>query len=511
MLALLLPVLTAAQVAGPAGEAAVHVFDHENILGTSLHLEFHASESVAANAHQAVLDEIERWRRIASSYDPQSELSRLARPCPPTPVSSELEELFRSAARWQQLSGGAFQPGVEALKSLWSGTAPPDATALEPLLQKFRAPLWTLDERQHTVALATDLPLSFDAFAKGRIVDAALEKARAAGAKDIVLDIGGDLRTSGDARREVAVCDPSKPADNAPALCRLNLTNAAVATSGGYARGFDIAGRHYSHIFDPRSGRPVERVLQATVVAPDAATADALATILNVLEPAQSFELLAKQTGCAALIIDSKGDTHASPGWAALLSATLAKSSVTLPNGAQFMLEFELVAPGGTTAAGTDARRSPPEGRRGPPGERRGRGERGGGYRRPYVAAWIEDEAGKPVRTLCLWIEKPRWIADLRRWSRLYDGANERVAAVTRATRAAGKYQLEWDGLDDGGKPLEWNKGRWTLRLEVVREHGGYQYMSTAFQLGDKPLNLTLEGSGSEIGNATLQYRPSAK
>ncbi len=502
---MLLPVLLAICL----DETPTHVFDHESILGTSLHLELNAESRVAEAAHAAVLAEIERLSKVFSSYDSQSELSQLNFPCAATTVSKDLFALLRESERWHRESGGAFHPGVEALTRLWKSAEQAGALPAEPerlkIVEQLKAPLWSLNAFQSTIRVDSALPLSFNAIAKGIIVDAALASAEAAGAKDIVLEIGGDLRVSGARSWNIAVTDPRRTADNAPPLCEVELRSAAVATSGGYARGFDLAGRHYSHILDPRTGNPVEAVLQASVVAPDARTADALATILNVLTPMEGLALIANQKNCAALVIDAGGKQHASPGWTALVhSGDAVVPSLRLPNGAECLLDFELAAP----VTGTQERRGPPEGERGGERGRGGRGGRGGGggYRRPYVAAWIEDESGKPVRTLCLWVQKPRWIPDLRRWNKLYLDSTEKVSAVTRATRAPGSYHLAWDGKDDAGAPVELARGKWTVRLEVVREHGGYQYLSCGFECGSSSFTHALTGEGGEVARAQLRY-----
>ena len=65
----------------------------------------------------------------------------------------------------------------------------------------------------------------------------------------------------------------------------IEIGDRAVCTSGGYARFVEIEGRRYSHILDPRSGAPAADVVSATVLAADAATADAWATALSVLGP----------------------------------------------------------------------------------------------------------------------------------------------------------------------------------------------------------------------------------
>src|SRR5258706_15798311 len=98
-----------------------------------------------------------------------------------------------------------------------------------------------------------------------------------------LLNMGGDIRAWGGGGWVVGVADPECPAENAPVRGTLVLREAAVATSGGYARYFTIGERRYSHLIDPRTLRPVEDVASATVVASDCVTANAMSTAACVL------------------------------------------------------------------------------------------------------------------------------------------------------------------------------------------------------------------------------------
>ncbi len=128
--------------------------------------------------------------------------------------------------------------------------------------------------------------------------------------------------------------------------------------------------------------------------------------------------------------------------------------------------------------------------------------------RRPYVAIWVEDAAGKPVRTLSLWVQKerpgPRWFPDLRRWWRAEDDHDKLLETVSSATRGPGKYSLAWDGKDDAGKPVD--QGKYTLVIEAAREHGTHATMKKALDVGAKPFKDKIEGN-VEIEGATVEYR----
>ncbi|WP_245907127.1 DUF2271 domain-containing protein [Photobacterium sanctipauli] len=129
-------------------------------------------------------------------------------------------------------------------------------------------------------------------------------------------------------------------------------------------------------------------------------------------------------------------------------------------------------------------------------------------YARPYVAVWIEDAKRKPIRTVQLWVGKDEWLKDLRSWWRKvgrYD--RELVDAVTSATRPAGEYRFVWDGLNDDGERVE--QGDYTFYAEVVREHGGRNYLRQKMTLGEEAVTYELAPT-EETGSISLSYKPQA-
>ena len=134
-------------------------------------------------------------------------------------------------------------------------------------------------------------------------------------------------------------------------------------------------------------------------------------------------------------------------------------------------------------------------------------------YHRPYVAVWVEDAAGTPVRTLCLWVNTsgrgPRYIRELRRWmfgtrDEQSAGGPDLVSTVSSATRLPGQYSLTWNGRDDRGHPVE--QGTYRLFIEAAREHGSYGLMQQELTLASKPVSATLPGN-DEIRGAKVEYR----
>ena len=183
-------------------------------------------------------------------------------------------------------------------------------------LRELNRPLWDVDRTRGTARRLTRLDVSLDALAKGYVIDRAAERARDIdGVSGVLLNIGGDLRHCGVQAITVGIADPHAPADNAPPLARVQLTDASLATSGGYRRGFVSNGRRVSHILDPRTGRPAERVASASVLAPDCATADALSTAFSVMTPRESVALADTLPDVGCLLVESDGTVTTNAAW----------------------------------------------------------------------------------------------------------------------------------------------------------------------------------------------------
>ena len=298
-------------------------FYHENVLGTSLELLVRAdSPQAARQAEQRALAEIDRLALIFSGYDPSSEFSRWqAAPRSARTDSPELYEVLEASDHWRTRSGGAFDPRVEVLSRLWArctdlGRLPThdESTAATTLLA---APAWRLDPLTHKAERLSNGPLSLNGIAKGYIVERACEAAfqPLAGIRDVLLNVGGDLRVRGPAGRTVGIAAPWADSESSEPFLSIEVNNRSVATSGKSRRGFQINNQWYSHVFDPRTARPVERVIGVTVVANRGADADALAKICGVLEPEDSLRLVNSLPDVDCLIIAADGQVARSDGW----------------------------------------------------------------------------------------------------------------------------------------------------------------------------------------------------
>jgi thiamine biosynthesis lipoprotein len=150
--------------------------------------------------------------------------------------------------------------------------------------------------------------------AKGYAIDRAVQVLREHGIESAIVNAGGDLYCLGtNAERpwQVGIRDPGDP-DGVVAI--VEISDAAVATSGDYERFFESDGVRYHHIINPRTGLPARHLRSATVVAPSAEEADAFATAVFVLGADRGLAT-ADRERLHALVVDTAGVISATPSF----------------------------------------------------------------------------------------------------------------------------------------------------------------------------------------------------
>lgn len=476
----------AAQNAGPDGQTLVRIH-RDHVLGTSLDLAVRADAKMAEAFLQAVLKEVERLDAVFSHWRQDTPVAALLRGETLVAAPVELIQLLQRAESLRLQTRGAFDVRIGGVVQLWreavANGKPPASETLEAALRSMRGSSFTVDVASGSIAPMGTLHLLLDGIGKGAILDAALAGARTACPEvtAALLDLGGDQRAFGAPRDgepwQLGIADPQQPQDNQRVLVRVALGERAAATSGGYARGFQVDGRHHSHILDPGFGQPATGALQATVLAPDAALADALATAFCVLSPSESLEVAVTFAAVDCLVIDRAGKRHVTRGFQALLDSAVVETAATgasaFPKAQQLEIALELPK--------IEARR----------------------YERPYTAVWVENARGEHVATLAVWGRNRRWVSELTNWWKADPTARDRVDAIGRASRGPGAYRLLWGGLDDQGAAVP--AGDYTVVIEVSREHGGHTVARATIRCGDDEQAASMAGN-RELVRASLRY-----
>jgi thiamine biosynthesis lipoprotein ApbE len=463
----------------------------DNILGTSLDLKIIATSFESAKKAEAkIVSEIQRLNQILGSYNPNSEFSRWATSAGESVrISEELFTVLAKFDTWREATGGVIQAASEHIAQLWqiasSKGEAPQAADLARTVAEANQLHYVLHHETQSATRLTDVSMRLHSLAKSFVMDQAAEKGMLEpGVSGMVLNIGGDMVVKGDWTEKVAIANPRNASENAEALQIVQINNKAIATSGDYRRGFDVGGQWFSHILDPRSGESANDIISATVIHPDASTAGALATAFTVLSLEEIKSVANENPGTEFLLVTKKGEQIPSENWTGspiLASNSPANSAISYVN-----LKDKLWNEKQELVINLELAKF--EGR----------------FRRPFVAVWIEDEAGQPVRRLAVWYNKPRWLPDLRYFYAAQRKSEIDMTSFTGATRSAGNYSLNWDGKNDQGQFVK--QGKYTVFIEAAREHGTYQLIKQEMNFNGKAQDKPLEGN-EEITSASLSYR----
>ena len=310
----------------PRARSVLYHKHFERVLGTVLELQIRASSlEVARKAETALLAEIDRLECVFSRFMPDSQLGRWQGNEGEQNVSLELGELLRNALHWMDFTRGAFNPASDALGQVWKAAerlgVAPSSEQLTSVLESLKSPLYCVSKDARTATRLSDVPLNFNAIAKGWIADLACSAAFALeGVTKVMVNLGCDLRHQGDSGLEVAIAHPFSSVDNAPPITRVRIQNQAVATSGGSRQGFQVGAEWFSHVLDPRTGLPAHSVASASVLADECSVADVLATAFSVLEPLESLELADSLARVGCLLVSSEGTVYSNAFWKSAMS-----------------------------------------------------------------------------------------------------------------------------------------------------------------------------------------------
>jgi thiamine biosynthesis lipoprotein len=282
-------------------------------MGTTFRVVLYAPDKqTAERAQRAAFARIADLDARLSDYRSDSELMRACRDAVRHPVTLS-DDVFRVLSTGQELSrrsDGAFDMTVGALTRIWrrarrEGELPPSSEIAAARATSGYG-LVHVDAAAKTLRIhRPGVRLDAGGIAKGYAADRALDVLRDAGLPHAMVVAGGDIATGkappGTAgwRVTVAPLDPG-----AAAAKFLVLHDAGVSTSGDAEQWVEIGGTRYSHILDPRTGRPLTTHMAVTVIAPDATTSDMLATTVAVLGAEKGLALAESYGASASMTLE---------------------------------------------------------------------------------------------------------------------------------------------------------------------------------------------------------------
>ena len=234
------------------------------------------------------------------------------------PLNEDFLNVLRLSKTISANTDGAFDCTVQPLVQLWGfGKDGVRHTVGDDTLTTVREFVgFQLVDLQGDSILRKDprVQLNFNAVAKGYAVDRVAEWLVENGYADCLVEIGGEVAARGNKNGKpwkVGIQRPTETADgDKESFESLPLPDhRAVATSGNYRNYFEESGVRYTHILDPRTGRPERtNLLSVTVIAPDCATADAYATAFMVLGHEKSAQIVKQHPELEAWFIVAEED-----------------------------------------------------------------------------------------------------------------------------------------------------------------------------------------------------------
>lgn len=265
-----------------------------------------------ADCTGAIRDDILSLESRLSAADPDSELGRVNADGGGE-FGADTAELTRRTLALCEETGGALDITVYPIVEEWGFISKsfhiPDETRLQELLKNVGYSRVAMNGSR--IELPEGCRLDFGAVAKGYAADRAVAQLKKDKASGAILNLGGTIvaygKKPGGSAWSVGIADPENSADH---MGRLSCSDRIIATSGSYERCFEGEdGRLYSHIIDPKTGRPVDNgILSVTVVSESGLRADALSTALFVMgvDKAMDFYRESRDFDCVILTADRR-------------------------------------------------------------------------------------------------------------------------------------------------------------------------------------------------------------
>ena len=286
------------------------------LMGTkiSLYIKGEETELLAEKAEEMLI----RYNEVFSANSDHSQLGMIKKMAgiAPQKVDEELYELIKTGKKHSLNENSFLNIAIGPLIKLWrigfTEAHVPDKESIEKVLELLNPELIQLDEENKTVFLQKKgMEIDLGAIAKGYFADKVMEFFKDHGAVSAMVDMGGNVLVHGDSPSDgsdwnVGIQNPFLPRGNAAALVKIR--NQSVVTSGIYERVLEKEGSKYHHIFNSKTGYPMEsNIASLTVVADRSLDCDIYTTELFGLDAVSIIRKMNKMKDLGAVVITLDG------------------------------------------------------------------------------------------------------------------------------------------------------------------------------------------------------------
>ena len=264
-----------------------------------------------------VKDTLSKVNKILSNWDKNSEISRINKFNKTTPIkiSDELSEVFKAANKINVQTNGFFDITLDPVIELWGFGYKSKQIRMVPTEQQIKNTLSIVGQRSlldinyennELIKKNKNLKINLSSIGKGFGIDLIGRKLNQLGVKNYLINIGGDILTKGHNKKKenwiVGIENPNLDVKLIKEI--INITNKGLATSGDYKNFFTESGKRYSHIINPKTGKPITHTTKSvTVIHDNSMKADGWATALLALGRIDGLKIEEKEK-IAVLFID---------------------------------------------------------------------------------------------------------------------------------------------------------------------------------------------------------------
>ena len=326
LLSVLLALITACQPA----PSEIHLTGPT--MGTTYNIKYWSeSEQVPEDIQAKVDAELVHINKLMSTYDPSSELSLFneTKGTEPYVLSAETMLVMSEAIKIANLSNGYLDITVGPLVNLW-GFGPQAKPEIIPSDAEITAIKTQVGFEKLTLADNSvirshpDMYVDLSTVAKGYGVDRVAEIVESFGISNYLVEIGGEMRVAGEKLNgqqwRIAI---EKPVTMERAVQEvISVGNNAIATSGDYRNYYEEDGVRYSHLIDPKTGKPIQHnLVSVTVVHPSCLSADGFSTAIAVMGKEAGLQMALENNLSVLLITRENGEfkEYTTPGFESFL------------------------------------------------------------------------------------------------------------------------------------------------------------------------------------------------
>ena len=269
------------------------------------------------NIELEIKNTLKKANKILSNWDKDSEISIINKTDKTTAIkiSDELNEVFKTAKEINAKSNGFFDLTLDPIIELWGFGYKSKQMQIIPKDNQIKNILSLIGQKSflkmnfdnnELIKKNKDIKINLSSIGKGYGIDLIGKKLDQLGINNYIINIGGDILTKGyNSKKENWVIGIENPNLNEKLIKEIiNLTNKGLATSGDYKNFFTKDGKRYSHIINPKTGKPIMHSTKSvTVIHENSMKADGWATAFLALGSLEGLKIADKEK-IAVLFID---------------------------------------------------------------------------------------------------------------------------------------------------------------------------------------------------------------